>query len=67
MNHSCRLRGCDTPHSNEPINMQFQMQAYILGREAFDKGLCPHGFRRLPGSHFDCHHCVALEVVPKEI
>jgi len=59
--HSCQRSLCDTPHDAEPINTHFAMKEYLSDREAFDKALCPHGFRRLVGTPLDCHFCSELE------
>lgn len=63
LSHSCARNLCDTPH-NESISegaKEWNVEGFKKAWRQREQELCPHGFQRLSGSHFDCHLCVELE------
>lgn len=62
--HSCLLRGCEAPHDSaeeRASSKEYEYEQFKKWTEEQAKVLCPHGFKRHPGSFGDCHFCVEQE------
>lgn len=62
MRHDCKNRLCDTPHE-PPQNRHWNEleKKYVTGRTAWERQFCEHGFRRAPGTPWDCSECQIKE------
>lgn len=64
--HNCRDRQCEAPHDDFPERAaakEHVLREFEKHWSNIDKlPLCPHGFRRAPGTSWDCSQCLKSEV-----